>query len=477
MNDTRRTRRPSYSLPLPPVIFLGSILAAGFFGLIYAGPLDFEILRRYCLSHPVAIASVSLFFVGIVALVWKWVDAVTQANIMSRAAAALRRLIVDGKEVSPSRRAEWLSASWEAQPDVIRYSWFGLRIIRAIELQVARGRRHQLEGDMKSLSEADGDRQHESFSLLRIIHWAMPMLGFLGTVLGISQTLGQLDVQMLATQQEKAMNQLTAGLYVAFDTTAIALTLTVFSMFVQFAVSRIEMNLLTRIDVESGDGLIGFLSVDPFDAQDTLLTPVREMATELIATVQQLVESQASTWSRSISESQRQWSQWTENASDKVENQLGQVIGEALHKHVAGMERLQDEGSRQIDLRWQQWQLTLSDQSRMVQAQQKEIVRQSELLQELVASTADLRKLEETIHGSVERLENVGRIETATKCVGEAVAVLATSLERAGLIRGVPVKPRSTKPLNTEHATSTETKSEENSLPITLPIDTKRKAA
>jgi biopolymer transport protein ExbB/TolQ len=478
VNNARRTRRLSYSLPLPPVLLLGSLISVGFFGLIFAGPLNFAILRRYCLSHPVAIASVSLFFVGIVGLALKWYHAVSQASITARAAAALRRLIVDGKDISPSRRAEWLSASWEAQPDPVRLSWFGLRIVRAIELQVARGRRHQLEGDLKSLSEADADRQHESFGLLRIIHWAMPMLGFLGTVLGISQTLGQLDTQMLATQQQQAMNQLTAGLYVAFDTTAIALTLTVFSMFVQFAVSRIELNLLTRIDGESGDCLIEFLSVDPFDAQDTLLAPVREMATELITTVQQLVENQASTWARSIAESQRQWTHWTENATDRVENQLGQVIGEALIKHVAGMERLQDEGSRQIDLRWQQWQLTLSDQARLVQSQQKEIVRQSELLQELLVSTSDLRKLEDIIQDSVQRLENVGRIETATLCVGEAVAALATSLERAGFIRGAPVKPRSTKPSNSDHLPAAQaTSTSESASPVTPPNDSKRNAA
>ncbi len=445
MNNLRPERRASYSLPLPPVFLLGSILALGFFGLIFAGPLNFAILRRYCLSHPVAIASVTLFCFGIVGLALKWYFAASQASVTGRAVAALRRLLVDGDEISPARRAEWLEASWQAQPASLRNSWFGMRIARAVDLQIARGRRHQLENDLKSLSDADADRQHESYSLLRIIHWAMPMLGFLGTVLGISQTLGQLDTQMLATQQQEAMNQLTAGLYVAFDTTAIALSLTVFSMFVQFAVSRIEVNLLTRIDSGSSDCLIEFLSVDPFDAQDSLLTPVREMATELIASVEQLVEVQSAVWARSIAESQRQWTTWTERSSQEIEQQLGQCIGKSLDRHVSSMERLQDEGARQIDLRWQQWQTTLSAQARLVQSQQREIVHQSELLQELLGSTCELRKLEETIHDSVERLENVGRIEQASQFMGEAIADLAASLERAGVIRGIPIKPRAAK--------------------------------
>ncbi len=468
MKNLRRTQRASYSLPLPPVLLLGSILAFGFYALIFAGPLDFQILRRYCLSHPVAIASVALFSVGIVGLTFKWYHAAKQSRVTGSALAALQRLIADGAEVSPARRSEWLAASWEAQPAFLRDSWLGLRICRALELQINRGRRQQLESDLKTLGELDADRQHESYGLIRIINWAMPMLGFLGTVLGISQTLGQLDTELLATQQQAAMNQLTAGLYVAFDTTAIALSLTVVMMFVQFAIARVEVNLLNRIDIASADGLVQFLATDPSDSQATLLEPIREMAAELIETVGKLVEQQVSLWSRSIAETQQQWINWTEQATSKVEDQLGTRVGEALEKHVASMQKLQDEGSRQIDLRWQQWQTTLSDQARSVQSQQKEMSRQSEVLQQLVASTVDLRNLENTIHESVERVENIGRLENASMCVGEAVAVLAASLERAGLIRGAPTRPRPSR--------KAESTTDDDDV-IRLSIDSRRKAA
>ena len=189
------------------------------------------------------------------------------------------------------------------------------------------------------------------------------------------------------------------------------------------------------------------------------------MAAELISSVQQLVEEQSAVWSRSIAESQRQWSSWTDAASEKVETQLGTRIAEALEKHVTSMGKLHDEGSRKVDLRWQQWQTTLSDQARLVQGQQKEIIRQSEILQQLVGSTADLRKLEDTIHDSVLRLENIGRIEEASLCVGEAVAVLATSLERAGVIRGAPIRPRTAKKV--DHDTAAET----------LPVDSQQRKA
>ncbi|MCA9133438.1 MAG: MotA/TolQ/ExbB proton channel family protein [Planctomycetales bacterium] len=418
------------------------MFSALFFGLILTGPLDFAIFRRYCLSHPVAIASVCLFMVGIVALLLKWLAAQAQTRLTAKAANALRRLVTDGEEIAGKERPAWLAANWQSQSQRIQESWFGGRILRALELQLSRGRRQQLEADLKSLGELDADRQHDSYSLLRIINWAMPMLGFLGTVLGISQTLGQLDTKMLATQQQEAMNQLTAGLYVAFDTTAIALILTVFLMFVQFAVSRLEQSILSEIDEESNDCLVQFLSADPFDAQDSLLTPVREVMQDLLVGVRQLAVEQSTVWSRSIQDTQQQWTEWTTTIAKKIDTQIGQQVGSALDKHVSDLSLLQDDGNRQQDLRWQQWQTTLSDQARLIQGQQKEMIKQSDALHELVDATSELRKLEETIHDSVSRLENIHRIEEATQCVGEAVAVLATCLERSGVIRGLPVRPR-----------------------------------
>ncbi len=442
VNSLRRTQPQSCALPLPRVLILGSVLAVAYYALLLAGPLDYAILRRYCLSHPVAVASVCLFSVGIVGLIFKWLAASSQTRLTQQASTTLQQLVNEAEQIPPKQRPVWLMASWEAQTARIQQSWFGQRIARTLELQISRGRRNQLEGDLKTLSDQDADRQHDSYSLLRIIHWAMPMLGFLGTVLGISQTLGQLDTKMLATQQQDAMNQLTAGLYVAFDTTAIALILTVFSMFVQFAVSRLEQSILSDIDLDASDGLIQFLSADPYDAQDNLLTPVREMMEGVLSGVRQLVTEQAALWSDSLSETQRQWSRWSTERSEQAEHMISQRVGAVLDKHVNALSHLQEEGGRHQDLRWQQWQTTLSDQARLIQGQQKEMIKQSDSLQQLVASTTDLRKLEETILSSVERLEHVGRIEQATTCVGEAVAVLATCLERTGVIRGAPIRPR-----------------------------------
>ncbi|MCR9291940.1 MAG: MotA/TolQ/ExbB proton channel family protein [bacterium] len=463
MRSKRQVKHESFTQSLLPVLLLGSLASGVFLGLILAGPLDYGLLRRYCLNHPVAIACVCLFFVGIITLVLKWYQAVVQAGATRKATLALHQLTIEGAEIPSHQRAEWLDAHWQRLHRAVAESWMGRRLTSVLDLQIRRGRRLQLEADLQLLSDAEADRQHDSYSLLRIINWAMPMLGFLGTVLGISQTLGQLDTQMLASQQQDAMNQLTAGLYVAFDTTAIALILTVFLMFLQFGVSRIEQSLLSTISMECNPELIAFLGADPHDSQSSLLAPVREMAADLVAAVRELTESQAEIWSRSINESQEQWSDWTIQAAETIENGFGESLRESLEKHVSGMQSIQKDAHSHLDARWQQWQTTLSEQARTIQGQQKELVRQTDALQgladavqQLIGQTSDLQKLEETISQSVDRLSKLNHFEEASHCMSEAVAVLATSLERAGLIRGAPVRPRVSGVRGKKHEHSTD---------------------
>jgi len=403
-----------------------------------------------------------VFFVAVAYLLIKLWQALTQVRLTTSTVHALIGLVDEGCDVFPAERPRWLEASWLSLPAAWQTSWLGLRLNRILTLQVKRGRRDGLEADLRSLSLADSYRQRESYSLVRMIICAIPILGLLGTTLLLSEVkllpAGSLAANRLTTKVQSVGNAQAAvapasfssstplndraNLRSGFDPAVVALALTLVIVLTQFVVIGVERDLLERIDHGIEDTLIEFLATDPHDAGENLLAPVKQMTADLIASVHQIVEQQATIWSRSISESQRQWSTWTQAASESIASNLTNTISAALTNHAGRLEKIQEEGSRQIDTRWQQWQTTLSDQARAMSSQQKELIRQTDALQQLIAATTDLRKLEETIHESVGRIENINRLEDASHCVGEAVAVLATSLERAGIIRGAPVRPR-----------------------------------
>ena len=99
-----------------------------------------------------------------------------------------------------------------------------------------------------------------SYSFPRILVWAIPLLGFIGTVIGISSAVngfsGFLEQSESVEQIKEGIGMVTGGLAVAFDTTLLALFLSVLVMIPLVLVERYESRLLLGIDVFINDKLL-----------------------------------------------------------------------------------------------------------------------------------------------------------------------------------------------------------------------------
>src|SRR4030095_12522173 len=100
-----------------------------------------------------------------------------------------------------------------------------------------------LDAHLRHLEEVESVRVNAAYSMVRIIIWAIPILGLLGTVIGITIAVANLNPETL----EESMTKVTHGLGVAFDHTATALSLTMLLMFAKSGVERLEDALLLRV--------------------------------------------------------------------------------------------------------------------------------------------------------------------------------------------------------------------------------------
>lgn len=80
---------------------------------------------------------------------------------------------------------------------------------------------------LRSQAENDEDYMESSYVIVKVLIWGIPVLGFIGTVLGLSQAIGSFG-QVLSDGSglealKTALSRITGGLSVAFDTTFIGL--------------------------------------------------------------------------------------------------------------------------------------------------------------------------------------------------------------------------------------------------------------
>ena len=94
-----------------------------------------------------------------------------------------------------------------------------------------------------ALCEAEADRSDSELSIIRYIAWAIPAIGFIGTVRGIGEALSKAH-QAVAGD----ITGVTESLGVAFNSTLIALIISIFLMFIIHQIQRMQERLV--LDVE-----------------------------------------------------------------------------------------------------------------------------------------------------------------------------------------------------------------------------------
>ncbi|MAJ59557.1 MAG: hypothetical protein CBC48_06020 [bacterium TMED88] len=129
----------------------------------------------------------------------------------------------------------------------------------------------QLRGDVGETIEhlrMQADREEalveSSFTMLRVFIWAIPILGFIGTVIGIGQAVGGFSESVSAAADldvmKDSIGSVTSGLGVAFDTTLLALVMSIFIMFPTSSLEKAEEDLLVRVDDVVQKTLVGRLA-------------------------------------------------------------------------------------------------------------------------------------------------------------------------------------------------------------------------
>ena len=92
---------------------------------------------------------------------------------------------------------------------------------------------------IKDICEHESERLDSELSMVRYIIWAIPSIGFIGTVRGIGEALGQAHKAV-----EGDILGVTLSLGVAFNSTFVALIISIFIMFLMYQLQLLQERLV-----------------------------------------------------------------------------------------------------------------------------------------------------------------------------------------------------------------------------------------
>ena len=133
--------------------------------------------------------------------------------------------IPEGTSVLPEDAREH-SRSLEALPAQEQDYLLPRTLLSALQRFATTGSIQAVSDTVKEQCDVESDRLDSELSMVRYIAWAIPSIGFIGTVRGIGDALGQAYKAV-----EGDISGVTASLGVAFNSTFVALVLSIIIMF------------------------------------------------------------------------------------------------------------------------------------------------------------------------------------------------------------------------------------------------------
>jgi biopolymer transport protein ExbB/TolQ len=325
-----QNRSQPYAPPVHPIVAVatspvlwGLAATVAFYLAIPYLPLNREFVARYFAGHWIEYATTGLFIIGLAELIKKVWGLNRERGVFSLLPTPLTSSI---RTYGENLRS--LDATLDRVPGGYRRTLLAQRLADVSEYLQGKSGAKSLEEHLRYLAELGSEQLHGSYALIRTLTWAIPILGFLGTVIGITMAIANITPDQL----ESALGEVTGGLAVAFDTTALSLALSMILVFATFVVEKWEGGLLSDVEQFGIRQLAGAFD-EPVEASP-MLAAERDAASELLAHSRAMISEQTGLWQAALDEMRQSWVEVAERQQGEFSGTLRQGMAATLADHA-----------------------------------------------------------------------------------------------------------------------------------------------
>jgi len=285
---------------------------------------------------------------------------------------------------------------------------------------------------LASQSDLDAGSVDSSYTMFHVFIWAIPILGFLGTVIGVSSAVGGFTDTLSNSSDMEALKSglknITGGLGTSFDTTLVALAMAMILTFPVSALQKLEGDVIGEVDEYTNEYLLRRLedgrggpdqqsSVSRIDMQEVVNTALKAHRAELDGWTTQL-KSLGKTVADDLFESWKKIDETQTERIAKTEDSLGRFMGQ--------LDGMGEKLASKVEEGWSKASDSLYEKNAS-HAQQ---------LSEMIASTRDeiasMATAAEDARGRAAELmgEAASNVQEYTHSLQQSLSGLAETLER-----------------------------------------------
>ena len=398
-----------------------------YFG-INSGAVKNETLVRYSTGHPVEYLTIAMFFVGLIDLTFKIFATQKERRALRRGAL----FPPQRREKEPLDRVdEYLNTIAKAR-DVRGSSVYLTRLGDALNFLKYGGSPDDLDQELRFLSDDAYEQRESEYGMVRTFIWAIPILGFLGTVLGITVALGGLDL----THLEATGEILASGLKVAFDTTALALSLVFVLYFQQFFSRKEDAALALSVSRLVETELKGrFLPSSEFGSTTDELETTRKFLQSVAQTFEEATRAQTALWTETMTKV----AQKNADLFSEASNRFGETLDKRLTEGGSSwMQALVDAQRGFVEGTLKPAFESEGKRTERFAALEDKLTEQTLTLRQALQAAVDVASIEERLTRTLEKIAEVGEFEKTLNNLSATVCLLNSKLTSIGSASSLP---------------------------------------
>jgi biopolymer transport protein ExbB/TolQ len=191
-------------------------------------------------------------------MLWAFAIIIYKAVVAHRQRQLLDKeliLLSEDMRILPQDTRE-LSRRIQALPAAAQAFLLPRALTVALQRFAATGNIQDVSTSVREISESEAERMESELSIIRYIAWAIPSIGFIGTVRGIGDALGQAHKAVTGD-----ITGVTQSLGVAFNSTFIALVISIVLMFFIHQLQLMQERLVLDTEYYCDEHLIRHLQV------------------------------------------------------------------------------------------------------------------------------------------------------------------------------------------------------------------------
>ena len=408
-------------LKTDPALILALICTGVFYSIILQPAMRETALAKYTSEHAVEYVIVTLFFWGMIDIVFKLLSFPRQYLATRHEWLPPR----NGRE--PTAKAREILETVRQNPAWLLTSAMGRRLVEALSFVVEKNSTDDYREHLQHLADLEDQELHSKYTVLRFVIAVTPILGFLGTVVHFGAAIGSFSFE----DMDAKLPEIVAGMGTAFNTTSVALATAMTMMFALFLCERVDQSIVATID-----RLVDRELLNRFENKDANITPflsvVQIANREALDAITATLQSQVKVWTQSLD---ALFTHFQERQKQDLAHQ--QSVFESLRKRhedyeVARQEQLQEmikmTDARQ-DKNWAQIQAALESAT----AFREDIAEMLEALNAIARGEGRLVELQGALTDNLRVLQESSQIDSALHGLTAAIHLMTSRNRQIGL--------------------------------------------